>query len=41
MLGGALADRFGPRTSIVISGIGYLTLALAVPALGAVRRERR
>jgi len=41
LAGGALADRFGPRTSIVISGIGYLSLALAVPLLGAVRRERR
>jgi len=41
LVGGALADRFGPHTSIVISGIGYLSLALAVPALGAVRRERR
>jgi MFS family permease len=41
LVGGALADRYGPRTSIVISGIGYLALALAVPAIGCVRRERR
>ena len=41
LIGGALADRFGPRTSIVVSGIGYLSLALAVPAIGAIRRERR
>jgi MFS family permease len=41
LVGGALADRFGPRTSIVISGIGYLAIALCVPAIAAVRRERR
>jgi MFS family permease len=41
LVGGALADRFGPRTSIVISGIGYLAIALSVPAIAAVRRERR
>ena len=41
LVGGALADRYGPRVSIVISGIGYLALALAVPLIGAIRRERR
>jgi MFS family permease len=41
LVGGALADRYGPRTSIVLSGIGYLSLALIVPLIGAIRRERR
>jgi MFS family permease len=41
VLGGALADHFGPRMSIVVSGIGYLTLALLVPTIGVLRRERR
>jgi MFS family permease len=41
LVGGAIADRYGPRTSIVISGIGYLSLALIVPLFGAIRRERR
>ncbi|MBD5634356.1 MAG: MFS transporter [Candidatus Eremiobacteraeota bacterium] len=40
-IGGALADRYGPRLSIVVSGIGYLALALILPAIGSVRRERR
>jgi MFS family permease len=41
LLGGALADRFGPHMPIVVSGIGYLVLAFLAPAIGAVRRERR
>ncbi len=41
LIGGALADRYGARTPIVISGIGYLAMALAVAAFPAIRRERR
>ncbi len=41
LLGGALADRYGARTPIVVSSIGYLAMALAVAAFPAIRRERR
>ncbi|GAC1303307.1 MAG: MFS transporter [Vulcanimicrobiaceae bacterium] len=41
LLGGALADRYGARTPIVVSGIGYLAMALVVAAFPAIRRERR
>ena len=41
LVGGYLADRYGPRSSIVLSGIGYLALASIVPAIAAIRRERR
>ena len=41
LIGGALADRFGARVPIVVSGIGYLAMALAIAAFPAVRRERR
>ena len=41
LIGGALADRYGARTPIVISGVGYLVMALAVAAFPAIRRERR
>jgi MFS family permease len=40
--GGLLADHFGARVPIAISGVGYLVTALAVfPAMLALRRERR
>ncbi len=41
LIGGALADRYGARTPIFVSGVGYLTMALAVAAFPAIRRERR
>lgn len=41
LLGGFLADRYGARVPIVLSGIGYLLVAGLVWGLGAVRRERR
>lgn len=41
ILGGLLADRYGARLAIVVSGAGYLTLALAIAAIPAIRRERR
>ncbi len=41
LIGGYLADRFGARTPIVVSGIGYLAMAIAIVALPTIRRERR
>jgi len=41
LIGGALADRYGARLPIVVSGIGYLAMALVVAAFPAVRDERR
>lgn len=41
LLGGALADRYGARFPVVVSGIGYFVMALAIAALPAIRRERR
>jgi MFS family permease len=41
LLGGVLADRFGARVPIVVSGIGYMVVAGLVWCLGAVRREQR
>jgi MFS family permease len=41
ILGGALADRYGARLPIVVSGIGYLAIAALVGAFPALRRERR
>ncbi len=41
LLGGLLADRYNARLPIIVSGAGYLALALIVAAFPAVRRERR
>jgi MFS family permease len=41
LVGGAIADRYGPRASIALSGAGYLALALVVPFLRSIRNERR
>ncbi|MBD5653774.1 MAG: hypothetical protein IAI50_01165, partial [Candidatus Eremiobacteraeota bacterium] len=41
LVGGMLADRFGARVPIVVAGVGYLAMALAIAAFPAVRRERR
>jgi MFS family permease len=41
IVGGLVADTHGPRTSIIISGCGYIALALAAAATPAIRRERR
>ncbi|MDQ2857450.1 MAG: MFS transporter [Candidatus Eremiobacteraeota bacterium] len=41
LIGGYLADRYGARTPIVVSGIGYLATALLVAAVPAVRDESR
>ncbi len=39
--GGALADQFGARSAIVVSGAGYLALALLVALVPAIRHEAR
>jgi MFS family permease len=39
--GGALADRYGARVPIIVSGFGYLAMALSVWASPALRREAR
>jgi predicted MFS family arabinose efflux permease len=39
--GGALADHYGVRVPIVVSGIGYLLMAISVFANPALRDERR
>jgi len=41
IVGGALADRYGARLPIVISGVGYLIMASTVWASPALRREAR
>lgn len=41
LLGGYLADRYGARTPIVVSGIGYLAMGLIIASFPAIRRERR
>ena len=39
--GGLLAERYGARSAMLVSGSGYLVMALAVVSLPAIRRERR
>ena len=41
ILGGLLADRYGARLPIVISGVGYLAMAAMIGFFPAVRREAR
>ena len=41
ILGGALADHFGARVPIVVSGLGYLAMTGAVALSPAIRNERR
>jgi MFS family permease len=41
LLGGLLADRYGARSAMVVSGVGYLIMAVAIAAVPAIRRERR
>jgi MFS family permease len=41
LAGGALADHFGARSAIVVSGAGYLAMALFVALVPAIRREAR
>jgi MFS family permease len=41
LVGGTLADHYGPRSAIVVSGIGYLAIALVMPFIAAIRKERR
>jgi len=39
--GGALADRYGARAPIVISGLGYLLIAALAWTIPVIRREKR
>ncbi|GAC1490843.1 MAG: hypothetical protein NVS1B2_01280 [Vulcanimicrobiaceae bacterium] len=41
LVGGYLAERYGARVPMVISGFGFVATALAMAAIPAVRRERR
>lgn len=41
LAGGALADHFGARCAIVVSGVGYMMLAMCVALVPAIRREAR
>jgi MFS family permease len=41
IVGGILADRYDARLPIVISGLGYLAMALAIALFPAIRRETR
>ena len=41
LIGGYLADRYGARTPIVVSGVGYLAMALAIACTPTIRRECR
>jgi len=41
LAGGFLADRYGARMPIVLSGAGYVAVAALAWCLGAVRQERR
>ncbi len=41
ILGGLLADRYGARLPIAISGFGYLAMAIAISLFQAIRREAR
>jgi MFS family permease len=41
LLGGMVADRYGARLPIVISGAGYLTVAALVWLMPAIHQERR
>jgi MFS family permease len=41
IVGGALADHFGARLPIIVSGVGYIATALLVWLAPALRREAR
>ena len=41
LVGGAIADRYGARSSMLTAAIGYLAIALSITALPMIRRERR
>ena len=41
IVGGFLADRYGARLPIILSGFGYLAMALAISLFPAIRREAR
>ena len=41
LLGGVLADRYGARLPMILSGVGYLAVSLLIWYLPTVRNERR
>lgn len=41
LIGGYLADLYGPRVPMAVSGIGYLAMALCAIAVRAVRNDTR
>lgn len=41
LIGGWLGDHYGPRSAIVVSGIGYLLMSVIVGLSPAMRRESR
>jgi len=41
IVGGALADRFGARVPILVSGFGYLAVAALAWAMPAIRNDKR
>jgi len=41
IIGGYLADAYGARFPIIISGIGYTLVAISIVALPTLRREAR
>jgi MFS family permease len=41
LIGGALADHYGARAPIIVSGFGYLLTTLLIVAMPAIRREQR
>ncbi len=41
IIGGALADHYGARLPIIVSGFGYIAVAAMLPFLRTLRRESR
>ncbi len=41
LIGGYLADRYGARVPVVVSGVGYLTMAIVIACVPTIRREAR
>ena len=41
LAGGAIGDRYGTRTAMLISTVGYATLALGLLSMKPLRNDRR
>ncbi len=41
LVGGYLADRYGARVPIVVSGVGYLAMSIVIALVPTIRRESR